>query len=306
MSNKTIVITGGNSGLGFQCAKNIALTDKEVTIILACRNIQKAENAIQELTKETGNKNISARSLDLSSLDSVRSFAKNIKSENLPPLYALVCNAGLNPTTLTYTKEGFETTFGVNHLGHYLLANLLLETVENNGKIIFVSSDTHNPPKIFPFPAPVFESAERLAHPQQSDNAMLRYPTSKLCNLMTAYAMSEKMEKETEKVISINAFNPGLMVSTNLNGGSSRVQNGIMTIFGKILGRLGSAEGSGKALAEMVTNSKYKNITGRYIDRGVDTQSSPASYDKIAMEKLWKESAELVHLQKDETILSFE
>ncbi|MQW23786.1 MULTISPECIES: SDR family NAD(P)-dependent oxidoreductase [unclassified Lactococcus] len=306
MSNKAIIITGGNSGLGFQCAKNIALVDKEATIILACRNIQKAESAIQELANETGNKNISVRSLDLASLDSVRSFAKNIKAENLPPLYALVCNAGLNPTTLTYTKEGFETTFGVNHLGHYLLANLLLDTIEDNGKIIFVSSDTHNPPKIFPFPAPVFENAERLAHPQEQDNAMLRYPTSKLCNLMTAYAMSEKARKETEKVVNINAFNPGLMVSTNLNGGSSHVQNAIMIIFGKVLGRLGSAEGSGKALAEMVTSLKYDNVTGKYIDRGVDTKSSTASYDKIAIEKLWKESAELVHLQKNETILSFE
>ncbi|MCL2676837.1 MAG: SDR family NAD(P)-dependent oxidoreductase [Streptococcaceae bacterium] len=304
MTNHTIIITGGNSGLGFQCAKNIALAQPESTIVLACRNIDKAQSAITQLEKETENQNIVARLLDLASLDSVRTFAQNFKEDNFPPLYSLICNAGLNPTALTYTKDGFETTFGVNHLGHFLLANLLLDSLVDDGRIIFVSSDTHNPPIVFPFSAPVFENAERLAHPSEKDNAMLRYPTSKLCNLMTAYAMAEKTISLTNKNITVNAFNPGLMVSTNLNGDSNRMQSSIMTMVGRVLGRLGSAEKSGEALAEMVTDLKYDKITGKYIDRGHDIPSSPASYDKIAIEKLWLESAKLVKLTENETILS--
>ncbi|KRM54483.1 SDR family NAD(P)-dependent oxidoreductase [Lacticaseibacillus sharpeae] len=305
MNEHTIIVTGGNSGLGYETAKNIAHARQNDTIIIASRNQKKAAAARQKMEAATGNHNIVIRPLDLGSLQSVRDFARDFKNENFPPLYGLVCNAGLNPTNLSYTKEGFETTFGVNYLGHFLLVNLLLSSVEEHGRIVFVSSDTHNPPKLFPFPAPSFTDIEPLAHPTADSNALLRYPTSKLLDLMAAYIFAEKIATQTDKHITVNAFNPGLMTGTNLNGdsGANRVMKFTMNAFSYLIGRHGSAETSGQALAAMVTDSRYNDVNGKYIDRGKDTKSSPASYDLTAQAKLWQQSLALAQVQNDETIL---
>ena len=106
MEKRTVIVTGGNSGLGYQCAKNIAMKDKDYTLVLACRNPEKAAKAIQDMKAETGNENIHSVALDLASLDSVRAFKALYKKENFPPLYSIVCNAGLNRTPLEYTKDG--------------------------------------------------------------------------------------------------------------------------------------------------------------------------------------------------------
>ena len=95
MEKRTVIVTGGNSGLGYQCAKNIAMKDKDYTLVLACRNPKKAAKAIQDMKAETGNENIYSVALDLASLDSVRTFKELYKKENFPPLYSIVCNAGL-------------------------------------------------------------------------------------------------------------------------------------------------------------------------------------------------------------------
>jgi len=126
-NTKTIIITGANTGLGYECAKNIAQDCKTNHIILACRNTQRATEAVESLINETGNPNISSIELDLSSLESVRQFVNEFIKLNFPPLYAIVCNAGVQIVNgIQYTQDGFEMTFGVNHLGHFLLVNLLL------------------------------------------------------------------------------------------------------------------------------------------------------------------------------------
>jgi NAD(P)-dependent dehydrogenase (short-subunit alcohol dehydrogenase family) len=305
MTKQTIIVTGGNSGLGYQAAKNIASAQPNSTIIIASRNQAKAKTAQAQMAAETGNAHIVTRPLDLGSLQSVRDFAREFKAADFPPLYALVCNAGLNPTKLTYTQEGFETTFGVNYLGHFLLVNLLLDSLIDNGRIVFVSSDTHNPPKLFPFPAPVFTDIEAVAHPDANSNDLLRYPTSKLLDLMAAYTFAAKIQEQTDKHITVNAFNPGLMTSTNLNGdaGSNRLMKVSMNAFSYLLGRHGSAITSGQQLADTVTGAQWTGVSGKYIDRGKARQSSPASYDQAAQERLWLQSLALAKVTPDETIL---
>ena len=314
MKKRSIIITGGNSGLGYECAWNIVSASKEYLIVLACRNPEKASAAVGRLRKETGHDDIVALELELASLDSVRAFRQKYDAENMPPIYAIVCNAGLNPIDVTYTKDGFETTFGVNHLGHFLFANLMLKSVVNDGRIVFVSSDTHEPPKFFPFPAPVFESAEQLAHPDEKalndrTTLLLRYPTSKLCNILCAYEMSDRLREETDLGITVNAFNPGLMTNTNFNAASSGFAarlflSGVMSLLGAMTGRLGNVKSSGKALAAMITDKRYEEATKKYIDRGKEVKSSPASCDREAARKLWAESAGLVKLCSEETMLS--
>ena len=184
----------------------------------------------------------------------------------------------------------------------------------NEGRIIFVSSDMHNPPNIFSKSMPRFISVRELAYPKtegkgQNSTSMLRYSMAKLCNILCAYEMSERLALETNKHITVNAFNPGLMTDTNFMSMTTNkivrvVVSGLMTVFAIVIGRMGSSVKSGKSLAALVTEDIYRGTTGKYYDRGIEIKSSEATYDKLAARKLWIESAELLHLKQEETILS--
>lgn len=322
---RTVIITGGNTGLGYECAKEIATnTTGDWHIILACRNPEKAAGAVKRLVAETGNTQVEAIELDLASLASVRRFAKDFAARPLPPLHAIVCNAGLQVVSgTTYTKDGFETTFGVNHLGHFLLVNLLLKDLQPPARIVFVSSDVHDPNNKTPIPPPVFQDAELLAHPKPDDKnansgtiGRTRYSTSKLCNILCAYELSRRLQTEQQdKEITVNAFNPGLMVGTGLGSDYSLplrfVWNVVLPALGalgvKIKGsKLNNLKDSGKALARLVTDSQYAGITGKYYNMGLEIRSSEESYDRHKALDLWEGSAKLVKLAPEETIFSKE
>ena len=134
---QTVIITGGNTGLGYGCARTIAASHPNWPIVVACRNQQQATQAVNALQKETGNQHIERMPLDLASLASVRSFARDFAARQLPPLRAIVCNAGIQVVS--------GTTFGVNCLGHFLLVNLLLRHLVAPAHIVFVSSGVHYP-----------------------------------------------------------------------------------------------------------------------------------------------------------------
>jgi len=318
---KTVIITGGNTGLGYECAKNITKNSRDWHIVLACRNPEKAADAVRRLISETGNRQIEAMELDLASLASVRSFAKDFTSRRLPPLHSIVCNAGLQVVSgTTYTKDGFETTFGVNHLGHFLLVNLLLKDLESPARIVFVSSDTHDVTKKSGMPAPVFQDAELLAHPKPDDKnassgtvGRTRYTTSKLCNIYSVYELSRRLQTEQkDQEITVNAFNPSLM-STGLGRDyslplrlvSSYVLPALGALGVKIRGvKLNNLNDSGKALARMVTDSQYEGVTGKYFNIGKEISSSEESYDRQKAIDLWEGSAKLVKLAPEENIFS--
>lgn len=310
--SKTVIITGGNSGLGFQCAMNLARYDKKFHIIIASRNRENSSIAVKRIIADTGNKNIHAMEIDLASLFSIRNgYYKYLESDH-PPLYAIVCNAGLGANTrLTYTEDGFEKLFGVNHLGHFLLANMFLKKISTGGRIVFVSSDAHNPPSFIPFIRPRYTDAMHLAYPEKYSgcvnwkrNGMFRYATSKLCNLYCAYEMAAKIQNETNIKISVNAFNPGFMPDTNLDGKDSSSMKSVSKYLARILGRSGSLKASGVLLASLITSTQFDSLTGKYIDRGKMIKSSSLSYNTVNAKNLWIRSSELVKLGKDETIFT--
>jgi NAD(P)-dependent dehydrogenase (short-subunit alcohol dehydrogenase family) len=160
---KRVVVTGGNAGLGYECAKGIAGAGPEWRVVLAVRSHEKGERAARAIAEETGNPNVEAMGLDLASLASVRSFARELARRNdLLPLQALVCNAGLQVVSgTTYTENGLEESFGVNHLAHFLLVNLLLRQLEAPARIVFVSSGTHDPERRTGMPAPRYRARGR-------------------------------------------------------------------------------------------------------------------------------------------------
>jgi NAD(P)-dependent dehydrogenase (short-subunit alcohol dehydrogenase family) len=124
MAEGIVLVTGGNSGIGFECARELAR--RGARVLIASRNQMASEQAVRRIARESGEGRVSSLPLDLGSLAAVRAFAKEIEAQRLP-LRALVCNAGLQMNSgPKLTPDGFESTFAVNHLGHFLLVNLLL------------------------------------------------------------------------------------------------------------------------------------------------------------------------------------
>jgi NAD(P)-dependent dehydrogenase (short-subunit alcohol dehydrogenase family) len=313
---KSVIITGGNTGLGYQCARHIALSDQEWQIIIASRDTNKAHDAVIKLKTETGNNYITCLELDLASLTSVRNFENVFSKSDLPPLHAIVCNAGLQIIKgTTYTPDGFEMTFGVNHLGHFLLVHLLLKHISDPGRIIFVSSGTHDPEQKTGIPAPIYVNAKTLAYPdsessEESDATIgrRRYSTSKLCNIYCTYEFADRIKRETNKNITVNAFDPGLMPGTGLARQVGPIAflawKYILPVLTLLPINANTPKKSGKALASLVTNPLLNNVTGKYFEGIKEIKSSKLSYSKDNAHDLWNTSVKLVKLSKKETILS--
>ena len=295
---KTILITGGNSGLGFECANNIASEFKEHTIVLACRDGKKAEAAVRNLVDATGNRNIFFMELDVASLPSVRNLVTRFNEQGLGPLDALLCNAGINGRHSGLTQDGFDVIFETNHLGHFLLVNSLLPSMRQNGRIVVVSSDMHCPPGA----NLVWPGVEELAHPGEAFREnFIRYSFSKLCNLYFTYEIARKLA-DAKSEITVNAFNPGLLTDTNFAPDKSRFTDAFMA---QVADRTGSLEHSAKALADMMTSSRYEKITATYIDRGTECASSALSRDGKNARELWDMSVEYTRLAQSETLPGF-
>jgi light-dependent protochlorophyllide reductase len=307
---KTVIITGANSGLGFECAKSIAHARQGWHIVLACRNNKKGMQAVDSITSATGNENVSMLQVDLSSLESVRSFVNEYQKNSYPYLKGLICNAGIRiPEGTQYTKEGYELTFGVNHLGHFLLTNLLLDQFVEPGRIIVVSSYVHNSGvpqgKIV---SATYLDAKLLAHPgtNQEISGTQRYAISKLCNILFAYELNRKL-RERRMDITVNAFDPGLVLGTNLFGESRNLRR---TILGSWFGRkflemrgivASTPKKSGRAMGRLLLDSQLEKVSGKYFQILKEIPSSEDSYNQENAKELWESSKELTNFQESNT-----
>ena len=285
---RTVIITGANSGLGFETAKKIA-KNLEYQVILSCRNLEKAENAKQIIIKETGNQNIKVMKIDTSSLASVRAFADEFLSLN-EKIDVLINNAGISPMAASgLTDEGFEVVFATNYLGHFLLTQLLLPTFKDTARIINITSDMHNPPG----GGISWPGSDYLAHPQEDDRR--KYSYSKLCMIYFSHKL-DRVLKEKNKHIIVNSFNPGFMADTNFSKGG-KAREAMIKI--SMPDRFGKLETSSSALADVATLDELKDISGAYFDRSTKTiRSSELSYNQDNEEELWQKSLEFVGLAK--------
>ena len=288
---KTVIITGANSGLGFETAKKIA-KNQNYQVILACRNKEHAEDAKSKIISETENKNINTMIIDTSSLKSVRNFVEEFKKLNIK-LDGLICNAGISSMHNGITDEGFELVFVTNYLGHFLLTNLLLPNMSENARIINITSDMHNPPGGIEW-----KNSELLAHPTEEDRR--KYSYSKLGNIYFTYELDKRLRNINSTII-VNAFNPGMM-NTNFSGGhNSKARTAIVKLT--MPERLGYLDKSSTALAEIATNEEFENITGKYFDRSTKyINSSELSYNEENQLELWNKSVEWTNLKKEETL----
>lgn len=290
---KTVVITGANSGLGFECAKRIASKKDEYRVILACRNAAKAEEARSCIIAETDNQDVLTLPLDLATLESVRSFAAQYKMMNLP-LYGLICNAGISGEKTGTTVDGMDCIFQSNHLGHFLLTMLMLPVMRRDARILSVSSDMHCPPQ----GELTWLGVDAIAHPDESLGLhRSRYSYSKLCNLYFTYELSARLRAKRSGIIA-NAFNPGLMVDTNFTPDKSKFT---AQLLAAVSDRIGSLDKSSDALAALTTEPEYADQWGNYYDRSTAAvKSSPLSYVRENALELWSQSIHLANLSEDE------
>uniref|UniRef100_A0A8C8DRQ3 Retinol dehydrogenase 14a n=1 Tax=Oryzias sinensis TaxID=183150 RepID=A0A8C8DRQ3_9TELE len=203
MSGKTVIVTGANSGIGKATAAGIVRLRGRV--IMACRDLTRAEEAARDIQLQTGADGslVVVRYLDLASLTSVRAFCQGI-IEDEPRLDVLINNAGVYQCPLTRTEDGFEMQFGVNHLGHFLLTHLLLDLLKRSApsRVVVVSSKLYKHGDI---------NFEDLNSEQSYDKAFA-YSRSKLANLLFTCELARRMEGSG---VTVNALTPGI-VRTNL------------------------------------------------------------------------------------------
>lgn len=315
-AQQTVIVTGGNAGLGYQCAKAIALANAGWHVIIASRDAARSAQAVDALRRESGSQTIGAMPLDLASLASIRAFGADYAHHNLPPLRALVCNAGVQSAgPMTYTTDGFETTFGVNHLGHFLLTNLLLQHLAPPARIVFVSSGTHDPATLDGrFTPPAYTSAQQLAWPERNGgrtlSGMQRYTTSKLCNILCAYELDRRLRAAgygtTQPLMSVNAYDPGPVPGTGLIRDwnpllAYLVKSPLMRLLGA---QISDVVTSGRAMARLVLDPELAAVSGAYFQINQQRRSSAESYDRAKACELWESSAELVQLLPQESRVS--
>lgn len=294
-STKTVVITGANAGLGLECARSILARNDSWHVVLAVRNPDLGATAIAGLGAP---ERCTVVRVDLASLASVRAFPALLAEAQLPPLHAVVCNAGLQMVDTTFTRDGVEMTFGVNHLGHFALVQGLLEQLARPARIVVVASGTHDPAKFTGMPSPRYTSAEELAHPGATApaNGRLRYTTSKLCNVLFAYELNRRLGEGAEG-ITVTAFDPGLMPASGLARDYSPAMRLVWRVVGpmlRLLPNVNSTSTSGGRLAALAVDPAFDGVTGRYYEGAKEIRSSVDSYDGAKALDLWDTSVRLV------------
>ena len=286
-----IVMTGGTSGIGAEAVKHF-LAQPDLEMIIGARENRQLQGA-------------TVLPLDLSSLESVRKFAElTIGELGNKQINALVLNAGAQFRAQERSADGFEMTFAVNHLAHYLLARLLVPNIGQRGRLEITTSDTHGQ---WPL-APKTLDPELLAHPSEGSRQMRAYPASKLCNLLTARSFAA-MEDVKKRGIAVIAYNPGLTGGTELGGGSGsegaglRVMRPVLrftSLFFLHQLYVHTPEQSGDALADLVLGN-VRPPAGRVYASHVRNRITFPDPSRLAQsdearDLLWRESAAMVGL----------
>ena len=282
LSGKTAVITGANSGLGRETA--VALADMGATLVLICRNPEKAA-ALERRLAGTGG-HVEVLVADLLLQGEVRRLAKQI-SERHPKIDVLVNNAGTNYISYAQTKDGVERTIAVNYFAPFLLTNLLLEGLKAGApsRVVNVASSAHYSGKLDP---------EKIATDRSMGVGGLgAYGRSKLALVLFTYELARRLEGSG---VTVNCLHPGA-VRTNIwsHAGPLSPFTRLASLF-----MLSSAEGADTQVY-LSSSPEVEGVTGKYFEKRKEKKSSRTSYDRELASRLWTASEKLTGLDAGET-----
>jgi NAD(P)-dependent dehydrogenase (short-subunit alcohol dehydrogenase family) len=275
---RNVVITGANSGVGFETAVGLALAGDRV--VMCCRNPAKAADAAAQVRERSGSDRVELVPLDLASFESVRAAAAAL-GDLTPTIDVLINNAGLILSERTTTVEGFETTFGVNHLGHFLLTSLLESQIRaaDEPRIINLSSMAH----MMAVGGLNFDDLQSSRH----YNGWLAYGRSKLANIHFTQELSHRWPD-----VAVNAVHPG-SVSTGFAGDGDTRGLTALAMKAAPLVSITPMQGASTSIY-LATADAGRRVTGRYWSGSRTRRTAPWAHNPIADRKLWDVSEQLI------------
>lgn len=277
VKDKIIIITGANTGIGKEVARDLA--KREAKVIMACRDLFKCETTRKEIVLETKNKYVYCRKCDLASQSSIREFVKTFKKEH-KKLDILINNAGVMRCPKSLTEDGIEMQLGVNHMGHFLLTNLLIDIIKLSApsKIINVSSVAHTRGKIN------IDDLNSVKNYDPGD----AYSQSKLANILFTKELSKRLKNYN---VTVNAVHPGL-VDTEI----TRHMPFFDSIVGSIIIRplfwifIKTPKQGAQTILHAALDPSLNNVTGVYLSNFKITEESEAARDESIAAWLWETS----------------
>ena len=277
LDGKIVIVTGANTGIGLCTVTDLA--KRGATIVMACRDMRKGEKALEKAKAESSSEDILLMHLDLSSLDSVRNFAKEFLSK-YSKLNILINNAGVMACPYMKTKDGFEMQIGTNHFGHFVLTNLLLKALANGApaRVVNVSSSAH-----WMFAKMDFED---INYEKRSYDKMGAYGQSKLANVLFSKELHNKVK---DHGITTYSLHPGWISTELVRHDTSFIL--INVIVGSLYART-PVQGAQTSIYCAVEEGLEKHSGGYFSNCTLSTASADGQNDGYA-KKLWELSEEI-------------
>jgi len=277
---KTVLVTGATSGIGLEAS--VALARQGARVIMVGRNQAKTEAARADVASRSGSKEVSSLLADFASQASVRALADAVRSR-ADRLDVLVNNAGGVNKARTVTADGIETTFAVNHLGYFLLTNLLLDLVVKSApaRVVTVASVGHRRGTL---------DFEDLGFERGGYSIMRAYSRSKLANILFA---NELARRRAGSGVTSNSLHPG-SVDTNIWSGAPLWAKPIIQVLLRPF--FISAEKGGERIVQLAASPELEGVTGKYFEDGKVVDPAPLARDASLATRLWDVSARMVGL----------
>jgi NAD(P)-dependent dehydrogenase (short-subunit alcohol dehydrogenase family) len=272
VQGRTVLITGGSSGIGKATA--VELARRGARVVIACRSTEKSERAVREIGACSGSKDVEALPLDLASFTSIRACTEKFQAEH-GRLDVLVNNAGIFPPDLRLTEEGFEAQFGVNHLGHFLLTHLLLDLLQRSApaRVVTVASMMHSMGRID------FENLRG----EKKYSAYGAYAQSKLANILFS---GELARRTRDAGITSNSLHPG-SIATEI----ARDQGAATRLFSRVF--FAAPEKGARTPVYLAASEDVEGESGGYYVSCRRRDPSRRARDESLPARLWEESASL-------------
>jgi NAD(P)-dependent dehydrogenase (short-subunit alcohol dehydrogenase family) len=279
MKGKTVLITGATSGIGRETA--IGLADMGARLVILARNEEKTRTVMDEIRSKTGNEELDHIRCDLASLEDVRRAADTFRSR-YSRLDVLIDNAGLVNGRRIVTVDGYEHTFQVNHLSHFLLTNLLLDVLKGGApsRVVVVSSAAHSGAHL--------DFGDLMM--EKSYSAFKAYGRSKLANILFCFELARRLNGTG---VTANCLHPGV-VRTNFGHDLS---GAVKVFFPMAYPFMISAKKGAVTSIYLASAPELEMVTGKYFSKKRVVPSSPESTDQETERRLWEVSAKLTGLE---------